>query len=87
MLPALTLEMLSKADCSLCDTAKATLEKVLADYPGVSLTMTDIETDAGLFEQYKEKIPVLRINGEDRFVYKVHETTLRKNLDQLMKDA
>jgi glutaredoxin len=87
MRPAVSLELLTKNDCSLCDIAKATLDKVLPDYPGVRLSTTDIETDAQLFATYKEKIPVLRINGEDRFIYKVHEITLRKNLDKLMEDT
>jgi len=79
-----SLELLTKSDCPLCDVAKATLGRVLADYPGARLRVTDIESDPGLFESYKEKIPVLRIGGEDRFVYKVHETTLRNNLDLLL---
>ena len=73
----ITIEILTKEDCSLCDTAKAIVEKVLPDFPA-QLKMTDIESDAGLFETYKEKIPVVRINGEESFVYKVHQFQ-RKN--------
>ena len=49
-----------------------------------TLTLTDIESDPVLFESYKERIPVVRINGEESFVYKTHETTLRKKLDKLV---
>ena len=81
----ITIEILTKKDCSLCDTAKAIVEKVLPDFPA-QLKMTDIESDAGLFETYKEKIPVVRINGEESFVYKVHEVTLRKKLEKILSE-
>ncbi len=81
----ITIEILTKKDCSLCDTAKAIVEKVLPDFP-TQLKMTDIESDAGLFETYKEKIPVVRINGEESFVYKVHEVTLRKKLEKILSE-
>ena len=81
----ITIEILTKEDCSLCDTAKAIVEKVLPDFPA-QLKMTDIESDAGLFETYREKIPVVRINGEESFVYKVHEVTLRKKLEKILSE-
>ena len=56
---------------------------MLPDYPA-TLTLTDIESDPALFASYKERIPVVRINGEESFVYKAHETTLRKKLDKLI---
>ncbi|MCF8721100.1 glutaredoxin family protein [Nitrospina gracilis] len=76
------IEILTKADCCLCDEAKEVVEAVLADYPA-TLTLTDIESDAALFEAYKEKIPVVRLNGEDSFIYKVHPVTLRKRLEEI----
>ena len=45
--------------------------------------MTDIESDPTLYEKFRERIPVLRINGVESFVYKAHETTLRRKLNQL----
>ena len=84
MSPSITLEILTKKDCSLCDTAKGILERVVGDYPA-RLLVTDIESDAELFQNYKERIPVVRINGKESFVYKVHEITLRKKLDKVLK--
>ena len=77
------IEILTKKNCCLCDDAKEIIEKVLPDFPA-SLTTTDIESDPVLFETYKERIPVVRLNGEESFVYKVHETTLRKKLEKLI---
>ncbi len=77
------IEILTKKDCCLCDDAKEIVEKVLPDFPA-SLKITDIESDSDLFESYKERIPVVRINGEESFVFKVHEITLRKRLEKLI---
>ena len=38
-----------------------------------------------LYEEFKERIPVVRINGEESFVYKTHEITLRRKLDRFQK--
>ena len=81
----ITIEILTKKDCSLCDTAKSIIEKVLPDFPA-QLQMTDIESSVDLFETYKEKIPVVRINGQESFVYKVHETTLSKKLEKILSE-
>ncbi len=77
------IEILTKKDCCLCDDAKEIVERVLPYFPA-TLTMIDIESDPNLFETYKERIPVVRLNGEESFVFKVHETTLRKKLEKLL---
>jgi len=77
------IEILTKQDCCLCDDAKDVVNRVLSDYPA-QLVMTDIESDPKLFEEFKEKIPVVRINGVESFVYKAHETTLRHKLNKLV---
>ena len=63
------IEILTKKDCSLCDDAKEIIERVLPDFPA-TLKLIDIESNSDLFEKYKEKIPVVRINGKENFVYK-----------------
>ena len=79
----ITIEIFTKADCSLCDEAKAVVEGVIPDYP-VELRIVDIESNPELFEKYKEKIPVVLIDGEEAFVYKAHPVTLRKKLDKIL---
>lgn len=81
----ITIEVMTKKDCCLCDDAKAIIEQVIADFP-VELKMTDIESDPELFESYKEKIPVVLIDGEESFVYKVHPVTLRKKLEKILEN-
>ena len=78
----ITIEVMTKKDCCLCDDAKKIIEQVIAGMRA-EIKMTDIESDPELFERYKEKIPVVLINGEESFVYKVHPVTLRKKLEKL----
>ncbi len=80
----ITIEVMTKKDCALCDDAKEIIEQVIAELPA-ELKMTDIESDPELFERYKEKIPVVLINGKESFLYKVHPVTLRKKLDKLLE--
>ncbi len=80
----ITIEVMTQQDCCLCDDAKEIIEQAIAELPA-ELKMTDIESDPELFERYKEKIPVVLINGEESFVYKVHPVTLRKKLDKLLE--
>ncbi len=77
------IEILTKKDCCLCDDAKKVIEQVITEMPA-ELKMTNIESDPELFERYKEKIPVVLINGEESFVYKVHPITLHKKLEKLL---
>ena len=82
----ITIEIMTKKDCCLCDDAKKIIEQVITDFPA-ELKMTDIESDPELFERYKEKIPVVLINGKESFVYKVHPVTLRKKLEQALNTS
>jgi glutaredoxin len=80
----ITIEVMTQQDCCLCEEAKAVIEQVIRDIPA-KMKLTDIESDPELFKRYKEKIPVVLINGEESFVYKVHPVTLRKKLDKLLE--
>ncbi|MGH2842742.1 MAG: glutaredoxin family protein [Solirubrobacteraceae bacterium] len=52
--------------CHLCDDALAVVLEVRARCP-FALTQVDIESDDGLLERYLERIPVLCIDGRERF--------------------
>ena len=78
----IVIEIFTKKDCCLCDEIKEIVNKVLPDYPA-RLIITDIESDPILYEKFKERIPILKINDIESFVYKAHETSLRRKLDQL----
>ena len=78
----IVVEILTKKDCCLCEEIKEVVSRVLPDYPA-KLVVTDIESDPMLYEKFRERIPVLRINGVESFVYKAHEMTLRHKLDRI----
>ena len=82
----IVIEILTKNDCCLCDNIKEVVDRVLPDYPA-KLVMTDIESEPTLYEKFKERIPVLKINGIESFVYKTNETTLRHKLDRLKQEV
>ena len=82
----LELELMTRAGCCLCDEAKAVIEECLPAFPA-RLKLTDIEQDPELLQRYQEKIPVLLINGEESFVYKVHPVTLRRKLERALREA
>ncbi len=74
-----SITIYSKKDCRLCDIAKETLLKVQQEVP-FSLNEVDIERDRTAFEKYKYLIPVIEIDGEKAFNYKVDENELKKIL-------
>lgn len=80
------IDIYSKPECSLCDKAKAVIEKAKSRYP-ITISETDISNNPVLFEKYKEKIPVIFINSKQAFVYKVHEITLIKKLNILLNQT
>ncbi len=79
----ITIEIMTKSGCCLCDDAREIIEQVIVGIPA-EIKMTNIASDPELLERYKEKIPVVLINGKESFVYKVHPITLRKKLDKLL---
>jgi glutaredoxin len=74
-----TITIYSKKDCHLCDIAKETLIKIRKEFP-FSLTEVDIEKDKEIFDKYKYLIPVIEIDGEKTFTYKVNEAELKNIL-------
>ena len=74
-----TVVLYGKADCHLCDDARAVLERVRADVP-FDLVERDIERDDALHRRYLERIPVVEVAGEEAFEFFVEEAELRRRL-------
>lgn len=64
------VELLSKADCPLCEKAKAVLEAVRREHP-FELVERDIAADPDLYDRYRIDIPVVRVAGVDAFKHRV----------------
>jgi glutaredoxin len=74
-----TVVLYGKADCHLCDEARAVLERVRSEAP-FELVERDITTDEGLHRRYLERIPVVEVDGEEAFEFFVDEAELRRRL-------
>ncbi|HWI06309.1 MAG TPA: glutaredoxin family protein [Solirubrobacteraceae bacterium] len=66
------LVLYGRPGCHLCDDARAVLERV-----GAPFTEMDITQDDALHAAYLERIPVVTIDGDERFELFVDESALR----------
>ena len=65
--------------CHLCEAAERVLAQVRAEAP-FELREVDITGDPDLEDAYRERIPVVEIDGEEAFTYFVHPDGLRRRL-------
>ena len=65
--------------CHLCESAQRVLAEVRAEVP-FELEEIDITGDPELERRYRERIPVVAVDGEDAFTYFVHPDGLRRRL-------
>jgi glutaredoxin len=73
------LTLYTAAGCHLCDRARATVEGVRAEIP-FELEEIDITGDAELERRYRERLPVVELDGEHAFAYHVPAGRLRAAL-------
>jgi glutaredoxin len=74
-----TVTLYGRPGCHLCDDARAILEQVRATHP-FRLEEIDIDTDDALFKRYLERIPVVAVDGAERFELFVDAEALRRSL-------
>jgi glutaredoxin len=74
------VELYSKDDCHLCDIALEVLQNVREIIP-FELQQVKIREGDEYFEKYKERIPVVFINKEFAFQYKVRKDELIAKLE------
>lgn len=65
----------TREGCHLCDDAKALLEK-----HGLRPVAVDIDADPALRERYTTCVPVVVIDGKERFRGRVNEVLLKRLL-------
>jgi len=76
------IEIYTRPGCHLCDDAKEVIERVRRRYP-FTLTITNIETDSALETAYGTEIPVITINGNKAFKYRVDELEFERKVKRL----
>jgi glutaredoxin len=69
----------TRQGCCLCDDAKRVLESV-RQRARFDLDVVDIDGDADLRLAYNDEVPVIAINGNKAFKYRVTEHELLKKL-------
>ena len=65
--------------CHLCESAARVIESVRAEVP-FELVEVDITGDPELERAYRERIPVVEVDGKEAFTYFVHPEGLRRRL-------
>lgn len=67
------ITLYGRPGCHLCDEAREVLDRV-----GEPYDVVDIESDEDLLRRYLERIPVVAVDGEERFEFFVDEDQLRR---------
>ncbi len=74
------VELYSKDDCHLCGVVKSVLLKVQKNHP-FTLNEIQIQPGAPEYEKFKERVPVVFVNKEFAFQYRVSEAELISKLE------
>ena len=79
MVSAITLTLIGKPGCHLCEEAEVAVEGVLADFETdqVVLEHKSIEDDQDLYDSYWDQIPVLLIDGKVHNYWRIDPERLR----------
>ena len=73
------IEFYTKADCSLCEKAKAVLLPIAAQ-EGAAVREVDIQGSVELTDKYGEEIPVVLIDGKKAFRWRVDDVDRLRSL-------
>jgi glutaredoxin len=71
--PLSDVTVFTRKGCHLCDEAIRVLKRY-----GIEPMLVDIDQDPSSFQRYNELVPVVTINGQERFRGRVNETLLRR---------
>ncbi len=66
----------TRRGCCLCDEAKLLLEK-----HGLTVREVDIDADPELRQRYDQCVPVVMIDGQERFRGRINQVLLRRLLE------
>jgi glutaredoxin len=87
----ISLTLLTKPGCHLCEEAKKAIELVMfefskenSDVVQIELTELNILEDEALKNQYSEEIPVLQINGATHAYWRIDSERLSAALNELV---
>ena len=84
MSTSVTITLIGKPGCHLCDTARDVVASVVAGLsseasaPSITVEELSILDDAELRDAYAEEIPVLLLNGRVHNIWRVDPARLRQ---------
>lgn len=81
-----TVEVLTKQGCHLCEDAVEVTRQACAEF-GLTHQIVDITEDQQLRELYAEEIPVLRIDGTVRDFWRFDPVRLRRLIQEALDSA
>jgi hypothetical protein len=73
------VQLVHAQGCHLCESARRVLANVREEVP-FELEEVDITGDEELERRYRERIPVVLVDGEEVFTHFVHPEALRRKL-------
>jgi glutaredoxin len=73
------LQLLTRAGCTLCAAAAATLGEVAAEAGLVPATV-DVDADPDLQAEFGDRVPVVLLDGREHSYFTVDVTRLRRDL-------
>ena len=81
----ITLTLIGKPGCPLCDDAEAVVATVVKALPEQNIAVEElsIEDDKELFDSYWDQIPVLLINGKVHNYWRIDPERLTTALKEL----
>ena len=86
----ISLTLLTKPGCHLCEEAKKAIELAMFEFSQensgkvqIELTELNILEDEALKNQYSEEIPVLQINGATHAYWRIDAERLMETLNNL----
>jgi glutaredoxin len=74
--------MFSRPGCHLCDEARDVIEEARTRF-AFDFQVVNIDEDSELESAYGSEIPVVRINGNKAFKYRVSRRELERKLERL----
>jgi glutaredoxin len=87
----ISLTLLTKPGCHLCEEAKTVVDLAMAKFKSehssenpIELTEVNILEDQALLEKYGEEIPVLQINGATHAYWRIDSERLIAALNKLI---
>ena len=81
---SIRIDIYSRPGCHLCEEAKQVIERVRLRY-NITVHIINIDEHPQLELAYGNEIPVVFINSDKAFKYRVDETELERKLKRLCK--